>query len=82
MQTLNFEENDQNSYNVLVNNQKAGTLDYDQDQKAWIFNWSSNNSAVDVKYEEPLQDAMDDLKQEFENGLHDDTVEAFGDYKY
>lgn len=82
MQTVNFEENDQNSYNVLVDNQKAAELNYDQNQKAWIFDWSNNNSAVEVKYEESLQETMDDLKQEFKAGLSDNTIDSFGDYKY
>ena len=69
MTELNLRKQDEKNYDVLVN---------DDEQNAWVFNWSEDGTT----YEESLQETMEELRDDFQSGLDDDTVSSFGDYKY
>lgn len=75
---INFEKENETSYTVLVNDEKAGELKFDVDQDAWVFSYSEDG----VTYENSLSDSMQELKDDFEDGKNDSAVVKFGDYDY
>lgn len=74
---LDFIKTGVKSYDVLVDGLAAGTLFFDKDQNAYIFNWGDDG----VTYEKSLKDTKKLLEQEFENGKKE-NFEYFGQYKY
>lgn len=78
MTEINLRKQNGKNYDVLVNDNQAGTLNFDEDQNAWVFNWSDNGTT----YEESLQETVEELRDDFQAGLDDDTAISFGDYKY
>ena len=51
MTELNLRKQDEKNYDVLVNDDQAGTLNFDDEQNAWVFNWSEDGTT----YEESLK---------------------------
>lgn len=78
MTEINLRKQDEKNYDVLVNDEQAGTLNFDEDQNAWVFNWSDDGTT----YEESLEETVEELRDDFQTGLDDDSVTSFGDYKY
>lgn len=78
MTEINLIKQDEKNYDVLVNDEQAGTLNFDEDQNAWVFNWSDDGTA----YEESLEETVEELRDDFQTGLDDDSVTSFGDYRY
>lgn len=85
MKRLEFVEDCKDRYDVRVVNtenkydwQKAGELRFDQDQDAWVFDWGEEG----VTYESSLEDTMEALRDEFEEGKDNENFTRFGNYQY
>lgn len=75
---LRFEKQNKKEYEVTVNGENAGSLIFDQDQDAWVFDWGEEG----VTYESSLEDTMEELRDEFEEGKNDENSTNFGNYQY
>lgn len=75
---LEFEKQNEKEYEVTVNGDNAGSLIFDQDQDAWVFDWGEEG----VTYESSLEDTMEELRDEFEEGKDDENFTRFGNYQY
>lgn len=75
---LGFEKQNEKEYEVTVNADNAGSLIFDQDQDAWVFDWGEEG----VTYESSLEDTMEELRDEFEEGKDDENFTRFGNYQY
>lgn len=75
---LKFEKQNEKEYEVTVNGENAGSLIFDQDQDAWVFDWGEEG----VTYESSLEDTMEELRDEFEEGEDNENFTRFGNYQY
>lgn len=75
---LKFEKQNEKEYEVTVNGENAGSLIFDKDQDAWVFDWGEEG----VTYESSLEDTMEELRDEFEEGKDDKNSTNFGNYQY
>lgn len=75
---LEFEKQNEKEYEVTVNGDNAGSLIFDQDQDAWVFDWGEEG----VTYESSLEDTMEELRDEFKEGKDDENFTRFGNYQY
>lgn len=80
MMKLEFVKDEEN-YEVRVVNgddyEIAGELVKDEDG-TWCFAYEDQS----VAYDDDLEEAEDDLRDEFENGKTDDMAHSFGSYSY
>ncbi|WP_438616423.1 hypothetical protein [Lactobacillus intestinalis] len=85
MKRLEFVEDGKDRYDVRVVNtedkydwQECGELRFDEDQDAWVFDWGEEG----VTYESSLEDTMEELRDEFEEGEDNENFTRFGNYQY
>ena len=80
MMKLEFIKDEENFEVRVINGDDyefAGELIKDEDG-TWCFSYEDQS----VAYDDDLQEAEDDLRDEFENGLTDDMAHSFGSYSY